>query len=50
VLVGPRIPVLLRQAKVNDVHQVALLPQAPAANKVRVVKRSSWLLSVLRSG
>jgi hypothetical protein len=39
VLVGPRVPVLLRQAKVNDVDQVALLSQAPAANPVRVVKR-----------
>jgi hypothetical protein len=37
VLVGPRITVLLRQAKVNDVDQVALLTQAPAANPIRVV-------------
>jgi hypothetical protein len=46
VLVGPRITVLLRQAKVNDVDQVALLPQAPAANKVKELYRS-WLLTVL---
>ena len=29
VLVCPRVPVLLGQAEVDDVHQVPLLPQTP---------------------
>ena len=36
VLVGARVPVLLRQAEVDDVDQVALLAQTPGNKDVKI--------------